>query len=543
MRPDGMRGRDEGIEERVARRIIVALKSKPFTKQEFAKLKYRIAKEEGCKRVPRDHDIIKYLRDDEGDELLLLRSKGVRSASGIYTVAVMTKPAKCPKDSPCDYCPGGVECGTPQSYLGKEPALMRGVQLKFDPYEQVRYRLRQYEAIGHRPSKIQLIIMGGTFASTELDYQEWFVTRCIQAMNDFPRRAPTKWRYLSRVQEKNERAKFRCIGITMETRPDFANEPQVDRMIRLGCTMVEMGVQSLNNQILKGVNRGHTVEDVLRATRILRDTGLKVGYHMMPGLPGSSISQDLQDLRAIFEDERFKPDYLKIYPTLVIEGTELYKKWAKGEYRPLSCDQAADLICWAHAFFPKWVRVSRIQRDVPAGIIIDGVKKSNLREIVENRLAAEGRSCKCIRCREIGLASRRGKDLLGMNPKLTTTKYSAGGGTEIFMAVEDERLDVLIGFLRLRIPSSDAHRKEVAGNAIVRELHVYGMQIPVGERHSMAFQHRGWGTLLLQSAERMALEEYGLKKIVVLPGVGVRGYYRLRGYRRLPNSPFMRKEL
>ncbi|MGQ9759215.1 MAG: tRNA uridine(34) 5-carboxymethylaminomethyl modification radical SAM/GNAT enzyme Elp3 [Candidatus Methanomethylicaceae archaeon] len=531
---------DSSREERAARRIIEELKKRP-DRRDFTKIKHVISSEECLKKVLRNHEILKYIREDEMDLARLLVGKKVRSASGIYTVAVMTKPCRCPKERPCSYCPGGVESGTPQSYLGREPALMRGLQSGFDPYKQVMYRLNQYSILGHRPSKVQLIIMGGTFPATDLDYQEWFVTRCLEAMNDYPDTKPYKWRSLEEAQSRNEYSSVRCIGITMETRPDWAKENQTDRMIRLGATLVEIGVQALDDIILKSVNRGCTVRDVKEATRILRDSGLKVGYHMMPGLPGSTNERDLEDLKRIFADEDFRPDYLKIYPTLVIEGTELYADWVSGRYRALGNEEATELLVEAHKYFPKWVRVARIQRDVPAYIIKDGVKKSNLREDVDSRLREVGIKCRCIRCREAGLAQIRGEDVSDLRPEVKVEEYAAGGGTEVFISLEDK--DFLIGFLRLRIPSEYAHRQEIHGTGIIREIHIYGPQIPVGEKSEMGYQHRGLGSELLRKAEEITKERFGMDKIVVLPGVGVRGYYRRRGYRKLRSSPYMLKRL
>jgi elongator complex protein 3 len=522
-------------EERTARKVIEEMKDKKLDKREFSKLKYRSSLEEGLRRVLKDQEIIRYLKDGEGYLVPLLRGKEVRAASGIYTIAVMTKPWRCPKEEPCIYCPGGVKEGTPQSYLGNEPALMRGMQTGFDPYLQVRYRLDQYKTIGHKPSKVQLIIMGGTFPSTDLDYQEWFVTRCLQAMNHYPEAKPYTWEYLEDAQESNSECEVKCIGITMETRPDWAEIPQVDRMIGLGATLVEIGVQSLDDTILRIVKRGHTTAQVVEATRILRDSGLKVGYHMMPGLPGSDIDKDLADLKRIFEDEDFRPDYLKIYPTLVIEGTELYGMWKMGSYRALSNEDAVELLAKAHRFLPKWVRVARIQRDTPAYMIADGVKRSNLRELVDAKLKSQGVRCACIRCREVGLARIRRGGIEELKPRLARETYSAG--------VEDKGKDVIIGFLRLRFPSAKAHRREVARSGVIRELHVYGTQTAVGERLASGYQHKGWGTLLLQAAERITRDEHGLKRIAVLPGVGVRGYYGKKGYSKLPSSNFMVKEL
>lgn len=535
--------KEGALEERAARRIIEQLKEGLVGKDMLARLKYRVCKEEGLAKVLKDHEVARHLRDNEGWLREFLRGKKVRGASGIYTVAVMTKPSRCPKGRPCLYCPGGVESGTPQSYLGKEPALMRGLQTNFDPYLQVRYRIEQYEAIGHTPSKIHLIIMGGTFPAADLEYQEWFMTRCFQAMNDYPEMRGWRWQYLERAMEENELAGVRCTGITLETRPDWAGERQTDRMISLGATLVEMGVQALDDEALELSNRGHNVDDVVSATRTLRDSGLKVGYHMMPGLPGRDTDDDLKDLARIFEDPDFRPDYLKIYPTLVIEGTGLFKLWKGGQYRAMGVEGATELIKKASKHFPEWVRVARIQRDVPAEIIVDGVRASNLRELVEERLSLEGVKCRCIRCREIGIAEAKGLKISSPDPKIRVTTYEAGGGQEEFISVVDVKSDLLIGFLRLRVPSEKAHRNEVNGAAIVRELHVYGKQIPVGKRDEEGFQHHGWGTELLKRAEERASERYDRRRIVVLPGAGVREYYRRRGYSKIRSSQFMVKEL
>jgi len=529
--------------EMLARRIIERIKRGGLQRKDLSKVKYELAKEEGLWNVPKNHEILKCLLKGEEQFIEILRGKDVRSASGIYTVAVMTKPTRCPKDSPCAYCPGGAENGTPQSYLGNEPALMRGLQANFDPYLQVKLRLGQYATIGPRPSKVQLIIMGGTFPATDLDYQEWFVTRCLQAMNDRHEDRGHRWQYLEGAQRRNESSGVRCIGITMETRPDWAGVAQVDRMIRIGATLVEIGVQTLDDAILRDMNRGCGLSQIVDATRVIRDSGLKVGYHIMPGLPGASREHDLNTMKVIFQDERFKPDYLKIYPTLVIGGTKLHQLWKEGKYEPLSCEGAIDLIATAQQGFPEWVRVARIQRDVPAGIIEGGVRRSNLRELVDCEAKKRGTGCRCIRCREVGLAKMRGAKLGAIRPEVVIRSYSAGGGREEFIAAEDAGEDVLVGFLRLRIPSSGAHRPEVQGAAVVRELHVYGQQAPVGGFGRDGFQHRGWGSRLLDSAEVVAKEKHGRDTVVVLPGVGVRGYYRKRGYRKVPGSNFMRKRV
>jgi len=478
----------------------------------------------------------------EAQRFLAKRKRPVRTLSGVTVVAIMTHPYPCPHGK-CIYCPGGPECNTPQSYIGEEPALMRAIYNKFDPYNQVRTRLRQYIEIGHTPSKVELIIMGGTFPAMPLDYQEWFITMALEAMNRFPKEKPKGYVSLEEAQMRNEHARIRCIGITFETRPDWAREKHVDFMLRLGGTRVELGVQTIYDDILKRVNRGHGVKETIEATRILKDAGFKVAYHIMPGLPGSDFDKDLEMVRTIFENPDFRPDMLKIYPTLVIEGTGLYRLWKEGKYKALTDEEAVELISEMYRYIPKWVRIMRIQRDVPAPLIIAGPKKGNLRQLVEKRVLEKGIPCREIRFREVGLKMwKEGVEPDLKNIKLLREDYEASGGIEIFLSVEDVVNDILIGFLRLRIPSEKAHRPEIdSKTTIIRELHVYGPQVPIGEKPIFAWQHKSWGRILLREAERIAVEEFDAKKMIIISGIGVREYYRRFGYFRSSTSPYMVK--
>lgn len=475
---------------------------------------------------------------------LARKKRPVRTLSGVTIVAIMTHPYPCPHGK-CFYCPGGPEYKTPQSYIGEEPALMRAIQNNFDPYLQVRKRLQQYEEIGHRPSKVELIIMGGTFTAMPLDYQEWFVTMAFEAMNRYPLEKPSEFISLEEAQARNEVAKIRCVGITFETRPDWAKEKQVNRMLKFGGTRVEIGVQSIYDDILRKIRRGHTVKETIEATRILKDSGFKIVYHIMPGLPGSDFDKDLEMIKTIFEDPNFKPDMIKIYPTLVIRGTGLYELWKKGEYKALTDEEAIELISEMYRYLPKWVRVMRVQRDVPAPIIEAGPRKGNLREFVEKRVKEKGISCKEIRYREVGL--KLWKE--GVMPDLKSIRilkevYEASEGIEVFISIEDISNDIIIAFLRLRIPSAKAHRPEVdERTAIIRELHVYGPQVPIGESPLFEWQHKGWGRILLRKAENMAKNEFDAKKMLIISGVGVREYYRKLGYHRSSLSPYMVKYL
>ncbi|RLI35352.1 hypothetical protein DRO53_01460 [Candidatus Bathyarchaeota archaeon] len=320
----------------------------------------------------------------------------------------------------------------------------------------------------------------------------------------------------------------------METRPDWDKEPNVDRILRQGVTRVEIRVQTLREEIYRLVKRGHTLEDVIEATRILKDAGMKVCYHMMPGLPGSSPQQDLEDFRKLFSRPEFRPDLLKIYPTLVLEGTKLYELWLKGEYEPYPLETVVDLLVKVKSSLPGWVRIQRIQRDIPAPLIVAGVKAGNLREIVQRRMEKLGLRCRCIRCREAGhVQLKRG---LTPNPgdiQLTIEKYEASEGLEYFLAYEDRVQDILVAWLRLRLPSEKAHRPEVkAGRtAIVRELHVTGPMLPRGVLDG-GWQHQGFGRRLLAEAERLAREELDVEKLLVNSAIGVREYYLRLGYRR-----------
>ena len=468
--------------------------------------------------------------------------KPVRSMSGVTVVAVMSKPWPCPHGK-CLYCFGGPP-HTPQSYAGEEPALMRALRHGFDPYAQVQSRLRQYEALGHHPSKVELIVMGGTFPASPPSYQEWFVAKCLDAMNRYPQ-PPLGDVCLEEAQLRNEEASIRCVGLTLETRPDWARPSHVDLMLRLGATRVEVGVQTLYDEVLELVKRGHGVEEVVEATRALKDAGLKVTYHMMVGLPGCTLEMDLKAFKALFEDPRFRPDALKIYPTLVVPGSELYDAWRRGDYEPPNEEEVVELLCRVKSMVPKWVRIMRVQRDVPAPMIAAGVKRSNLREVVAQRMKELGLKCSCIRCREAGLAWLKRKvapDLSRLELRRET--YEASGGVEEFLSLEDPVADLLVGFVRLRLPSSKAHRPEVgASTMLVRELHVYAPQVPVGERLEESWQHRGLGEWLMMEAERLAREAYDARGVLVNAGVGARPYYRRLGYRRPPGSPYMVKGL
>ena len=445
----------------------------------------------------------------------------MRTISGVAIVAVMTSPEACPHGK-CIPCPGGPENNTPQSYTGYEPAAMRAILNDFDPFLQTKSRLDQLRAIGHSVDKIDLILMGGTFTSRNPDYQQWFVKRCFDALN---RGESTT---LKTAQKNNETAKSRCIGLTIETRPDWFRLQHADNTLHLGATRVELGIQTVFDDILYGMNRGHTVMDSVYATQIAKDSGFKVCYHVMPGLPGSDEKKDLESFRIIFEDLRFKPDMIKIYPTLTIKGTELYDMWKSGKYTSLTTKKATKLIAQMKEYIPEWVRIQRIQRDVPAQKISSGVTKGNLRQLVEQEMKNHGKACRCIRCREIGHISL--KESINLNNEdvvFSLHQYEASNGIEIFISLEDKIQDVIIGYLRLR-DITNTHRCELRKKPcmIIRELKVLGRELSIGQKTDKGLQHRGYGKELVGEAERICSEDFDKKKLFVLSGVGVREYYR-----------------
>jgi elongator complex protein 3 len=508
--------------------------------QGLARAKIQACHEFELSRPLRNSELLAAATGEQRTKVIqLLRLKPVRSISGVSIITVMPKPYPCPKEEPCIYCPGGPNYGTPQSYTGREPAAMRAIQHNYDPYRQVKSRIEQLQAIGHDVDKVELIIFGGTLTAYPPDYLEWFVTQCLNAMSGA--NAVT----IEEAQAAAENAAIRDSDIALETRPDWCKEPHVDLMLHLGATRVELGVQTLSDDIYELVERGHTVEDVVKATRIARDAGFAVVYHMMPNLFGSNYKQDLEMFETLFEDGRFKPDALKIYPTLVMEGTKLHELWRRGEYEPYPFEQIVELIAEVKRRVPKWVRIQRIQRDIPANLIVEGVKRGDLRALVQEKLKKEGIRCKCIRCREVGHVHYK----LGLEPslediKLVVERYRASGGEELFMSFEDVKQNILIGLLRLREPSTKAHRPEakVARSMLVRELHIYGPLVQVGKKAGGSeWQHRGWGERLLREAERISREEFDARKVIVLAGIGTRNYYRRFGYER--EGPYMTKEL
>ena len=544
--------------------LALIMDSKIKTKNEIHNAKITLCRKYSLPSVPSDADILGHAPEDIYDIVEpILRTKPMRTISGVAPVAVMTSPEKCPHGT-CAYCPGGIEYGSAQSYTGFEPASLRAVSYNFNPYLQTRSRLEQLRAIGHPTDKIDLIIMGGTFTARELKYQDWFIRGCFNAMNGL-----NNWDKeiaLPRLHKDNEGAPHRCIGMTIETRPDWCKEPHVDNILSLGGTRVELGVQTVFDDILLDISRGHTVQDSIEATRVLKDSGLKVCYHLMPGLPGADNETDRQMFDEIFNNSAFRPDMLKIYPVLVVKGTDLYNRWQKNEYMALDTEHAVELIVHLKTHLPPWARIQRIQRDIPVQYIEGGVDKSNLRQLVNAALEKARKKCNCIRCREVGHQELRGIEPELDNIKLQTIIYPASDGDEVFLSYEDVKNDLIIAFIRLRLPSENAHRREFYGNngssdikkgrpatAIIRELKVLGPMVPfenITEKtketkmnfdKTRPWQHQGYGKLLLEAAESYASEHWGAKKILVMSGVGVKQYYSSLGYER--HGVYMGKKL
>jgi elongator complex protein 3 len=456
----------------------------------------------------------------------VLQSRGIRTQSGVAVVAVLTKAYPCP--GKCLYCP--TEKDMPKSYLSNEPAVMRAIDSQFDPYRQVQNRLRSLELNGHQTDKIELIVMGGTFSYFPKPYQRYFIHRCFQACNDYPRKLDAKGKsvsieMLSQQQKRNEKSKHRIIGLTLETRPDYINLKEILNFRQLGCTRVELGVQNIFDSVLQKNKRGHLVASTIAATRLLKDAGFKINYHMMPGLPGSDLKMDVAMFHQLFTNPDFQPDMLKIYPTVVVKNSALYAQWKKGKYSALTDKQFEKFILTIkNEIIPPYVRIARLVRDVPATSIVAGPIVSNLRQLIAHRS-----ECPCIRCREV----RAGYDI---KEKIILDRidYDASDGKEIFLQFVSADKKKLFALLRLRIVDKNSVAKNIPAlkdAALIREVHTYGKLTSIDKKDADSPQHIGLGKRLLLEAERIALDEFKLSKIAVISGVGVRGYYRKAGYK------------
>lgn len=558
--------------------LFTLLRDKPLQKEQLSRMKIQLAKRYHLVKIPTDIDIYLHSSAEEAPFFKkILLTKPVRSMSGVAPLAVMSKPYRCPHGT-CTFCPGGPGSffgDVPQSYTGKEPATMRGIRANYDPYLQVFNRLEQYLVTGHAPEKCDVIVMGGTFPSYPKEYQKEYIMNIYKAMNDFsglffpqgkfdfirfkeffllPGEVGNKERTqkvqesirhlqersnttLEKEQLRNETAKIRCIGLTIETKPDWGFIDIGNWLLELGCTRVELGIQSVYDKPLKTTNRGHTVADSIRAIQELKDLGFKLNFHYMLGLPGITKEQEEKGLRELFANPSYRPDMLKIYPCMVMPGTALYAQWKTGKYTPLTTKEAAEFIVDFKQHVPEYCRIMRVQRDIPTYRTTAGVDRTNLRQYVEQILKEKNLRCRCIRCREVGHRQRVYEEKQTQE-ELVVREYTASEGTEFFISAEDKQQDIILGFCRMRFPSRSLRPEITRDGALIRELHVYGHAIALGE--SGDTQHKGWGKKLLHEAEKVALQ-HAKTKIIVISGVGVREYYHKQGYTK--EGPYMVKIL
>ena len=454
-----------------------------------------------------------------------LKKRPVRSLSGVAVISVLTKPYSCPGD--CLYCPK--EKGIPKSYLSGEPAVERAKALKFDPYLQVKKRIEMLKKQGHPTDKIELIIIGASFNAYPKKYQEWFIKRCFDAANDknSKTKKDIKLKDLYKAQKINETSDNRIVGISVETRPDLITQKEIKRMRQLGITRIELGVQTLDEKILKKNQRGHGLKEIIMATKLLKDAGFKICYHIMPNLYGSNPKKDLEMFKKLFSDKNFRPDYLKIYPCVVTRGSKLYKLWKEKKYKPYSEKTLINLLIEMKKIVPPYVRIIRVFRDIPSDKIEGGVKISNLREVVKKEMEKRGLKCRCIRCREI-----KNLPFIPSHLKLVKRSYNASEGKEFFLSFEDVKNDKILAFLRLRLVKSNSYPifPSLKNSALIRELHTYGELVEISKKKKTAAQHQNLGKKLVKEAEKIA-KKFGYKKIAVIAGVGVRNYWRKLGYK------------
>ncbi|MEK6750726.1 MAG: tRNA uridine(34) 5-carboxymethylaminomethyl modification radical SAM/GNAT enzyme Elp3 [Chloroflexota bacterium] len=470
------------------------------------------------------------------DRVLLerIRMKPMRTLSGVTTVTVLTKPYPCP--GKCIFCPTDVRM--PKSYLPDEPGAMRALEHQFDPYEQVKARIRALTNLGHPTDKIELLILGGTWSSYRRDYQEWFVGRCFDAMNTplpsaSPHFAPQNGGMegsgvnLPEVHSQNETAIHRNVGLVIETRPDEINPDEIKWLRHLGVTKVQMGAQSFDDHILEVNKRGHDVESTRKATALLRAAGFKIVLHWMPNLLGATPQSDRDDFAKLWED--FCPDEIKIYPNQLLANAELYEYWQRGEFHPYSMEDLVELLVDIKPSIPRYCRVNRVIRDIPGNNVVEGNTRTSLRQDIQAIMKKRGTICQCIRCREV-----RGKSVDSSTLRLDDHIYKAGFAEEHFISFITPE-DGLAGFIRLSLPKAGSPATGISelddGAALIREVHVYGQSLAVGAEQTGSAQHVGLGTRLLEEAEKVAVEN-GYKKLAVIAAVGTRHYYLDRGFER-----------
>jgi elongator complex protein 3 len=525
-------------------------------------IKSAVCRKYKLRHIPRLVDIISSIPPEYNDLISQLRAKPVRTASGVAVVAVMCKPHRCPHialtGNICVYCPGGPDSEfeySTQSYTGYEPTSMRAIRSRYDPFEQARERLRQLKGLGHSIDKVEYIIMGGTFMSLPDSYKDNFIAKLHDALSG----------HQSSTVEEAVRAgagsKLKCVGITIETRPDFCVRPHLSRMLGYGCTRIEIGVQSVYEDVARDTNRGHTVKSVCDCFCLSKDAGYKIVAHMMPNLPNVPKRRDLAQFNEYFDNPDFRSDGLKIYPTLVIRGTGLFELWKNNRYKNYSPDELVDFLARILSYVPPWIRIYRVQRDIPMTLVSSGVEHGNIRELALARMRDYKTRCRDVRTREVGIKNIH-ENILPAEVELVRRDYVANRGWETFLSYEDVKQDILIGLLRLRKCSSETFRPELKGiteagrgdgesgtcecvhnrNAsIIREVHVYGSAVAVSKSDAGKFQHQGYGQMLVAEAERIARDEHRSNKIAIISGVGTRNYYAKFGY--VLEGPYMVKDL
>lgn len=470
----------------------------------------------------------------------ILRKKPIRTASGVAVVTVLTKPYPCPGQ--CIFCP--VEARMPKSYLPDEPGAQRAEKNHFDPYLQTYNRLLALHQIGHNIDKVELIVLGGTWTAYPQAYQRWFIRECLRAMNDLgscdDRQAVLErvesaepevasWSQLEAEQLKNETAAQRCVGLVLETRPDEIDQEEVLRLRHLGATKIQLGIQSLQDEVLKKNKRGHDVATTQRAIKLLRQAGFKIHGHWMPNLYGSNVEQDKKDYKRMFVQPDFRPDELKIYPCSLLESAELMEVYQAGQWQPYSHDELLEVLSYVLTHTPQYCRLTRVVRDIPSPEIVAGNKKTNFRQIASQALKKAGRAAEMtdIRAREI----RREKFKLA-EVILDEICYKTSLGEERFLQFvwpQAEGSAKILAFLRLSLPSEPSFMEELGASAVIREIHVYGQAVQIGETDEAKPQHAGFGTKLIERAKKIAVEA-GCKQLAVISAIGTREYYRKKGF-------------
>ncbi|MCS7117601.1 MAG: tRNA uridine(34) 5-carboxymethylaminomethyl modification radical SAM/GNAT enzyme Elp3 [Thaumarchaeota archaeon] len=502
-------------------------------KGEANRVKVEVARAFRAQRVPSDREVIEALLEMGQLEIAeALRKKPVKTRSGVSVITVVLPLFLCPHGR-CVYCPGGGSTGNPQSYTGREAWVAFAKSIGFDIELQVQTQVSRLRGMGHRVDKVELVFIGGTFTAAPGEFQRSAVKEALVGLH-----GPSS--SLEEALERAEVTRPKVSGITVETKPDWSRGSVGDELLKIGVTRVEIGVQALDDRVLALARRGHTVQDVAEATADLRDRAFKVTYHVMPGLPGSTPENDRRWFKQLFEDSRFRPDALKIYPTMVLPDTPLHRMYERGDYVPYTIEEMVELLSDWLSVVPPYVRVNRIRREIPNDVVAAGAWPGNLRQLVEERMRERGKKCTCVRCREVGNPEAWvGVDPSDVTFEISELRYDASGGEEVFISYEDPKYRLLAGLLRLRLPKRRL-TELTEGAALVRELHVYGPVVPVGMRDPASWQHRGVGTELMRSAEELAASE-GFERVLVISGVGVREYYYKLGYRRA--GPYVGKEL